>query len=404
MTALQIFRIIEIALMIYLGTGALYLFFLSISGLFRKYKPAGESQTLRRFAVFIPAYKEDVVILEVAEDATKQDYPKEYYDVIVIADKLKPETILKLQSMPIKVIEVMFDKSTKSKSLNKAFEILPETYDIALILDADNIMEEGFIRKLNNGLSNGFFGVQGHRVAKNLNTSVAILDAASEEINNHIFRRANRALGLSSSLIGSGMAFDYKEFKKIMSGIEAIGGFDKELELYMTKNRLVIDYIEDAFVYDEKVQSFDNFSNQRKRWLSAQFLYLRRSFGSAVKHLFVNGNIDFFNRSFQHIFLPRVLLLGSLSLFFMLSLIIDRSVYTLIWTGLFTTICLTLLLAVPRKMYNMQTLNAILYLPKGVWLMFKALLSIKGANQTFIHTVHGTPTQVEKNSKTNKPK
>lgn len=352
---------------------------------------------MRRFAVLIPAYKEDVVILDVAEDATKQDYPKELYDVIVIADKLKSETIATLKSMPIKVIEVKFEQSTKSKSLNMAFEHLPEAYDTALILDADNIMEKSYIRKLNNGLSRGFFGVQGHRVAKNMNTSVAILDAASEEINNHIFRRANRALGLSSSLIGSGMAFEYRPFKEIMKGIEAIGGFDKELELYMAKHGLKVDYLEDAYVYDEKVQSFDNFSNQRKRWLSAQFIYLRRSFGSAVCHLLTRGNVDFFNRSFQHLFLPRVLLLGSLSLLFMLSVLFDRSIFTWFWAGLFGTICLTLLIAVPRKMYNTQTLNAILYLPKGIWLMFKALLSIKGANQTFIHTTHGTPEQKKGN-------
>jgi cellulose synthase/poly-beta-1,6-N-acetylglucosamine synthase-like glycosyltransferase len=345
---------------------------------------------MHTFAVFIPAYKEDKVILEVAEDACLQNYPKDLFDVIVIADKLKPETIIKLKAMLINVIEVNFEKSTKSKSLNRAFELLPEKYDYALILDADNIMENNFIRKLNNGLSFGFFGVQGHRVAKNMNTSVAILDAVSEEINNHLFRRGNRALGLSSSLIGSGMAFEYKPFKTIMAGIEAIGGFDKELELYMTQRGLKVDFIEDAYVYDEKVQSFDNFSNQRKRWLAAQFIYLRKSFGSALLQLFTKGNFDYFNRSFQHIFLPRVLLLGSLTMIFLLSLIFDSSIYTVLWGGLFTVICLTLLISVPGKMYNASTLNAILYLPKGIWLMFKALLSMKGANKTFIHTEHGT--------------
>lgn len=389
MNAYLIIRIFELILIIYLGLGAIYLLFLSVSGLFRRYKSAPDSIKHRKFAVFIPAYKEDVVILEVALDATLQEYPKEMFDIIVIADKLKPETIIKLKAMPIIVIEVVFEKSTKSKSLNRAFELLPNNYDYALILDADNIMERNYIQKLNNAFDKGFFGVQGHRVAKNINTSVAILDAASEEINNHIFRRANRALGLSSSLIGSGMAFEYKPFKEIMQGIDAVGGFDKELELYMAKHRLKIDYIEDAFVYDEKVESFDNFSNQRKRWLSAQFIYLRRSFASALKLLITEGNIDFFNRSFQHIFLPRVLLLGSITFFTLLSIAIDRSYFSLIWVGLFAVICTTLLLAVPRKMYNKKTLAAILYLPKGVWLMFKALLSIKGANQTFIHTTHG---------------
>jgi cellulose synthase/poly-beta-1,6-N-acetylglucosamine synthase-like glycosyltransferase len=385
-----ILNLIQMILMAYLGIGIFYLLFLAIAGLFRRKQFIVESDKMHTFAVFIPAYKEDKVILEVAEDACLQNYPKDLFDVIVIADKLKPETIIKLKAMLINVIEVNFEKSTKSKSLNRAFELLPEKYDYALILDADNIMENNFIRKLNNGLSFGFFGVQGHRVAKNMNTSVAILDAVSEEINNHLFRRGNRALGLSSSLIGSGMAFEYKPFKTIMAGIEAIGGFDKELELYMTQRGLKVDFIEDAYVYDEKVQSFDNFSNQRKRWLAAQFIYLRKSFGSALLQLFTKGNFDYFNRSFQHIFLPRVLLLGSLTMIFLISLIFDSSIYTVLWGGLFTVICLTLLISVPGKMYNASTLNAILYLPKGIWLMFKALLSMKGANKTFIHTEHGT--------------
>ena len=387
---MSIINLIQSILLLYLGVGIFYLFILAVAGLFRKKHIVIENDKMRSFAVFIPAYKEDKVILEVAEDATKQDYPKNLYDVVVIADSLKPETIAILKAMPIKVVEVNFEKSTKSKSLNKAFEILPENYDIDLILDADNIMESSFISKLNEGLLHGFFGVQGHRVAKNMNTPVAILDAVSEEINNHIFRRGNRALGLSSSLIGSGMAFDYKSFKSIMAGIEAIGGFDKELELYMTQHELKVDFLEDAYVYDEKVQSFDNFSNQRRRWLSAQFIYLKKSFGSALIQLFTKGNIDFFNRSFQHIFLPRVLLLGLLTFFFFLSLIFDRSIFTILWGSLFGLISITLLLSVPAKMYNVNTLNAVLYLPKGFWLMFKALLSIKGANTTFIHTEHGT--------------
>jgi hypothetical protein len=51
------------------------------------------------------------------------------------------------------------------------------------------------------------FAVQGHRTAKNTNNSWAILDAISEEINNNIFRKGHRVLGLSSAIIGSGMAF-----------------------------------------------------------------------------------------------------------------------------------------------------------------------------------------------------
>jgi cellulose synthase/poly-beta-1,6-N-acetylglucosamine synthase-like glycosyltransferase len=45
---------------------------------------------------------------------------------------------------PIKLIEVSFDKSTKSKALNKAMATLDQDYDIAVVLDADNVMAPDF--------------------------------------------------------------------------------------------------------------------------------------------------------------------------------------------------------------------------------------------------------------------
>lgn len=54
--------------------------------------------------------------------------------------------------------------------------------------------------------------VQTHRIAKNMNNDMALLDAVSEEINNTIFRLGHAKLGLSAALIGSGMAFRYDLF------------------------------------------------------------------------------------------------------------------------------------------------------------------------------------------------
>ena len=54
---------------------------------------------------------------------------------------------------------------------------------------------------------------------------------------------------------------------------KAIGGFDKELELMMLKDGIKIQYLDDCFVYDEKVQKMDHLNNQRRRWLSAQIFY-----------------------------------------------------------------------------------------------------------------------------------
>lgn len=388
-----IINIIQIILLLILGLSTLYIFIFSLAGLFYFQRKAPEDVKYRKMAVFIPGYKEDDVIVSVAKQALSQDYPSELYDIIIIADSFQPETLQELRKLPVKVIEVAFEKSTKSKALNKAMEQLPSNYDIAVILDADNIMAMDFLGKINSAFERKCMAVQGHRTAKNMNTSLAILDAVSEEINNHIFRKGHRVLGFSSAIIGSGMAFNYQYFKQLMSGVTAVGGFDKEIELKMLKAGHKIFYQDDALVYDEKVQKAEVFSNQRRRWLSAQLHYFRLYFWNSLKDLLVKGNLDYFDKAIQFIQPPRILLLGCVILFG-ISFTIFNTLFegnillTTLWGILALSCLLAFFFAVPGSFYNGKTAKALLSLPGGMFLMLGSLMKIKGANKQFIHTKH----------------
>ena len=387
-----IFNALQIIVLIILGLSTLYIFVFSFGGLFYKQSPYPKPARHRKIAVFIPGYKEDEVIVQVAKAALLQNYPSGLYDVVIIADSFQPETIAKLRDLPIKVIEVVFEKSTKSKALNRAMEQLDDKYDIAVILDADNIMANDFLTKINIAFESDFLAVQGHRTAKNMNTSLAVLDAISEEINNHIFRKGHRVLGLSSAIIGSGMAFKYDYFKQLMSTVKAVGGFDKEIELKMLKAGHIIAYLDDAYVYDEKVSKAEVFSNQRRRWLSAQLHYFRLDFLSSLKDLFLKANFDYFDKALQFIQPPRILLLGAVilfgALFIIANIIINSTLLLGLWISVMILCLLAFLFAVPGSFYNLKTARAILSLPKGMLLMLGSLLKIKGANKQFIHTKH----------------
>lgn len=387
--------IIEYVLVVYFFLSVLYVFVFSTAGHFHKKKSKQKDTSLNSIAVFIPAYKEDGVIVDVAKNALKQDYPASKFDVVVIADSMKDETISKLKELPIEVVVVSFENSTKTKALNKAMSSLQRKYDIALILDADNIMEYEFLTKINQSFQTGYQIVQGHRKAKNLNTSFAILDAASEEINNHIYRRGHRVLGLSSGLIGSGMAFDFELFQSTMANIKAIGGFDKELEFEMAKKRIIIEYLQDAYVEDEKIQKSSDFSKQRKRWLSTQVVYLKKYFWLGWIQLFKHGNINFFDKLVQMLIPPRVLLLGLTTIFTLFYVLNEY------WFGLHTTVPMfywavsaillfvAFVLALPKSFYNSKTLKALITLPVAFFRMFMLLFKLKGANKKFIHTKKG---------------
>ncbi len=390
---IYLFNILQITILVILGLSLVYIFIYSTAGLFYKQKPYPKATFQRQIAVLIPGYKEDEVIVEVAEEALLQDYPRECFDVIVIADSFTQETIAKLRQLPIKVIEVAFEKSTKAKALNQAMELLDDSYDLAIVLDADNIMAVDFLSKMNSTFEKDWNVVQGHRTAKNLNTSWAILDAISEEINNHIFRKGHRVLGLSSAIIGSGMAFRYKFFRELMLPVKAIGGFDKEIELKLTSAGHTVEYLNDAMVYDEKVQNSEVFRHQRRRWLSAQFHYFRQDIFKAIKALFMKGNADYFDKAIQFVQPPRILLLGGISVFGVLFIIANfwinnLPVYSAIWAIMIMMTVLTFLFAIPASFFNKKTLGALASLPKGMLLMLDSLLKIKGANKQFIHTKH----------------
>jgi cellulose synthase/poly-beta-1,6-N-acetylglucosamine synthase-like glycosyltransferase len=387
---------IEYILLGYFAMASIYVFVFSIAGHFYKKRRKPNSKNQNRIAILIPAYKEDTVIIEVAASALDQMYPSKKFDVVVIADSLKKNTITKLKTLPIILIEVFFEKSTKSKALNKAMESLDKPYDYALVLDADNIMEPYFLEKINDAFERGYQIVQGHRKAKNLNTSFAILDGASEEINNHIFRQGHRVLGLSSGLIGSGMGFDYELFKSVMRTVKAVGGFDKELEFNFAKNRIAIEYLQDAVVLDEKVKNSSDFTNQRKRWLSTQFVFLKKNFVIGWKELFLKGNINFFDKVWQLIIPPRILLLGFTFLVALVysiiqfNLGIEPNVSVYFWHVNLIVTAFAYLLAIPKTFYNKRTLKATLSIPYTFLSMALLLFKLKGANKNFIHTPHGS--------------
>ena len=385
----EIFRLLAITIFVMLALQVLYLLIFALAGRIiplKKYQPQKKQGS---FVIYIPSYKEDAVIIETAMAAVMLDYPEDKRRIVVIADSLQAETLEKLSLMPIQVVEVSFEKSTKAKALNVALQQTAGDYDYALILDADNICADDFLQKMNDVLQTGFQVVQGQRVAKNTNTTLAFLDAVSEGINNHIFRKGHRALGLSCAIIGSGMALRFNLFQQIMPEITAVGGFDKEMELRLLKQRIRFGYAPAALVYDEKTAKQGAFDNQRRRWLSAQVHYMKKYLFEGFVQL-LKGNIDFFDKVIQTLLLPRILLLGVVPIVFILSFIPGVPVARIYWWLLLIVTYLAILISVPPKYFNKQFLKAVCSLPMAFLSMLKLLFKLKGANKSFIHTPHGS--------------
>ena len=340
-----------------------------------------------RYAVLFPSYKEDAVIVNSVKSFLKQDYPVELFDLIVISDKMQPETIEILNDLPIILLTVDFENSTKAKALNYAMHQLTDDYDGVIIFDADNTTDNNFLNNINNVYSSGVKAIQAHRVAKNMNTEVSILDGVSEEINNSIFRKGFFQAGLSASLSGSGMIFNYTWFKNNVSLLSSCGE-DKEIEVLLLKESIRIHYLEDVYVYDEKVQKTAVFYNQRRRWLAAQYGTLKNCIKD-IPEAIREKKYDYCNKLLQWTMLPRILLIGLTCTITFICLILDW--HTAIkWLVLLLLLFISLVLAIPRNMLNRRLLKAIWRIPILFCLMFANLFRLKGAYEKFIHVRHDT--------------
>lgn len=390
---LLILHIISGLLFAYLAINTLYFFITALAGRLIPPRKYAAHTDKKRIAVLIPTYKEDEVILQTARKAVAHNYPSNKFSVFIAADSLQPATVAALRSIPVNVLEVQFDISSKARSLNRLLNLIPEKdFDVAIILDGDNIMSHGCLEKVNDAFQQGFQSVQCHRVAKNRNTPVAVLDAMSEEINNHIFRKSQRALGFSSNTIGSGMAFHFSKLKAIYNkpGILGNPACDREVDFEIMKAGITIEFIDDAYVYDEKVSSKAVFERQRTRWLESQIIHLRLFFDK--KSGPIPKTKDYWNKLFCNLAPPRLIFLLSYCLVAGLFVVEYFTGYPLLfpsyawWFGLTILYILTFLIAIPNHFYSWSTLKALGHIPVLMLSVVKALFRMNVSRKEFLHT------------------
>lgn len=392
-------NIIDWILYIPLTLCVCYLLLYAIASKFYRAPQYPEARALRRFIVLFPAYKEDRVILSSVQSFLEQDYAQELYDIIVISDQMRPETNEALRALPIRLLMANYTESSKAKALALAMDSIDTgAYDIVVIMDADNMTTPDFLSIINRAFDSGIKSVQAHRTGKNLNTDISVLDSASEEINNGFFRSGHNAVGLSAGLSGSGMAFEAEWFHQNVKYLQTAGE-DKELEAMLLQQRIYTAYLPDLLVFDEKTQKKEAISNQRKRWIAAQFGALRASLPHLPK-AFLQGNFDYCDKICQWMLPPRLIqLAGVFGLTFVftaigviLSLCNGGYEWTMSikWWILSAAQAAAMMLPVPGgRLFTKQVGKAITKMPMLAVTMIGNLFKLQGANKKFIHTEHG---------------
>ena len=159
-------ELISIFFLILCGGAVFYLLLLSIASLFASRERATDEPE-RSFAIVIPAYNEELVLESVLDSVQRVDYPRELYDVIVVADNCTDGTAAIARALGAVVYE-RHDPQRRGKgyALNWIIRRLcpnkrAREYDAFVFIDADTLMAPDFLLEMNARLKQGDCVIQG---------------------------------------------------------------------------------------------------------------------------------------------------------------------------------------------------------------------------------------------------
>jgi len=275
LTAVVLSNLIQVFLFM---TGLFYLL-LSFRGFWPCARPP-RALKRRRFALLLPAYNEEVVVALAVDSLARLAYPRELFDIFVIADHCTDGTAAAAAGAGAKVLDYSGPglKAGKGRALKWATgQILAGNYDALCYFDADSLAHPAFLSVMNEQLEAGAEAVQGRQLAKNSATWLAKILAAGHLVSNRFFQLPKRALGLSATLHGKGMCFTAGIARKFHWD-ETCLTEDLEMQMRLIRHGVRITWAEDAVVYDEEPDTLRQYLRRTIRWT-------RGSLDTARRHL-----------------------------------------------------------------------------------------------------------------------
>jgi cellulose synthase/poly-beta-1,6-N-acetylglucosamine synthase-like glycosyltransferase len=344
------------------------------------------------YGIIVTAYKDISNIPNVVQSLLKLDYTN--YVIYVIADNCpRLEKDFNDDRVVILYPDPVLENQIKSHFY--AIENFKRPHDRLTIIDSDNLVEPDYLTALNSSFDAGYEAVQGIRTAKNFDTAYACLDAANEIYYLFYDRKILFAIGSSSMLSGSGMAFTVRLYKECLGHLLEIAGagFDKLLQKEILSRGNRIAFANEAIVYDEKTSSADQLVKQRARWNNTWFRYFKFGLGLLLKGI-SRFNLNQTLAGFTLVRPPLFILLIVCAMILLANVFISFTA-VLVWAGLLLLFSIGFFIALTSSKTDKRIYQALVHIPKFIFLQVLSLLKVRRANQHSVATIHHYNKEIE---------
>lgn len=237
---------------------------------FKKPKTPKKTAPQNRFALVVSARNEKAVIGHLLDSLNSLDYPRELYDVFVIADNCTDNTA-EIAADKGAIVYVRDDRTLigKGYALNWFYNIFRQKhisdYDASGIFDADNLVDPSFLRVMNDYLASGEVAVMGYRDSKNpYDNWISGCTSMVWWNLTRFYHIPREKLGLSALAGGTGYVFRTSVIENGWNTGSICEDTEFSMQLMAKKMRLAFAY--NAKFYDEQPTDMTTSLRQRYRW------------------------------------------------------------------------------------------------------------------------------------------
>ena len=307
----RILSIINYAVLIVVAIPLLLVVFEIIVALITKKKKYPKSAKKAKIAYLIPAYNEADVIYDTVKDALdNQDYPKELFDVFVIANNCTDDTADLARKAGAKVLVLDDPDPNHHKALypikygiDYILKNLPDV-ELVIHLDADNHMNKEFSSLMNDAYQAGADFSRPYEGAinapQNFYTKACALFYA---IDSRFLARAREKLHLAAHINGSGAMMSRKLLLET-GGYDCVSISD---DTEFCFNRILENrkghFVEEAVVFEDLPSTRRDTVNRNKRIMEGNKGLLKSKLVKMFPMFFKTGNFSFIETILTYIWL-----------------------------------------------------------------------------------------------------
>lgn len=263
----------------------------------KPHKPVTEHS----YAVLISARNEELVIGNLLDSILEQDYPSRLVRVFVVADNCTDKTAKVARAHGAIVYERFNDKFVgKGYALEYLLDRIGEEYgdvfDAYMVFDADNLLSEDYISRMNETFSDGYRIITSYRNSKNYGDNWISAGYAlwflreAKYLNN-----ARYLLGTSCAVSGTGFMFSREILKSCGGWPFHLLVEDIEFTIHNIVSGEKVGYCPRAVLYDEQPTKFSQSWKQRMRWARGYIQILRKYGGRLLHGIFAKRSFSCFD-------------------------------------------------------------------------------------------------------------